>query len=147
MLFGARNYGEGVDIYAVGCIVAELLLRIPLFPGDSDLGQLSKIFEVLGTPNDTNWPDHRLLPDYCEFKETVPIPMPTIFTAAPDDLISLIENLLRLCPNDRCSSKTALQHPYFRFVEIIHFLKLLSLKREKKKRDSVPSISVRGSST
>ncbi|CAL8099126.1 unnamed protein product [Orchesella dallaii] len=113
LLFGARNYGEGVDIFAVGCIVAELLLRVPLFPGDSDLGQLAKIFEVLGTPNPNNWPDHKSLPDYCEFNPTVPIPLRDIFTAAPDDLIAVVDRLLRLNPNDRCTAKSALQMPYF----------------------------------
>lgn len=113
LLFGARNYGEGVDMYAVGCIVGELLLRVPILPGDSDLGQLSKIFEVLGTPNDNNWPDHKSLPDYCEFKQCPPMLFRDIFTAAADDLISLLESLLKLNPNDRCTAKAALQMPYF----------------------------------
>ena len=41
-----RNYGVGVDIWAAGCILAELLLRVPFFPGESDLEQLAKIFQV-----------------------------------------------------------------------------------------------------
>jgi len=113
LLFGARNYGEGVDMWAAGCILAELLLRVPVFPGDSDLGQLSKIFEVLGSPNDSNWADSKSLPDYCEFKSIPGMMLRDIFTAAGDDLISLLENILRLNPNDRCSAKAALQTPYF----------------------------------
>lgn len=49
-------YGVGVDMWAVGCILAELLLRVPFLPGDSDLDQLSKIFETLGTPTAAEWP-------------------------------------------------------------------------------------------
>lgn len=56
LLFGARKYGVGVDLWAVGCILAELLLRKPLLPGETDLDQLSKIFQVMGTPDDQNWP-------------------------------------------------------------------------------------------
>lgn len=56
LLFGSRMYGTGVDIWAVGCILAELLLRVPFLPGISDLDQLSKITQALGTPNETNWP-------------------------------------------------------------------------------------------
>jgi len=56
LLFGARMYGTGVDIWAVGCILAELLLRIPFFPGESDLDQLTKIFQAMGTPTNDNWP-------------------------------------------------------------------------------------------
>ena len=88
LLFGARIYGTGVDMWAVGCILAELLLRVgdfcktvvvfsclilyvsqsmisllclcsskvPFLPGSSDLDQLSKIFETLGTPSEDSWP-------------------------------------------------------------------------------------------
>ena len=49
-------YGTGVDVWAVGCIMAELLLRVPFLPGESDLDQLTRIFSTLGTPNEENWP-------------------------------------------------------------------------------------------
>lgn len=49
-------YGTGVDIWAVGCILAELLLRVPFFPGESDLDQLTRIFNTMGTPNEDAWP-------------------------------------------------------------------------------------------
>lgn len=113
LLFGARMYGDAVDMFAVGCIIAELLLRVPLFPGDSDLGQLTKIFDVLGTPTEGNWVGHKMLPDYCEFKPCPPRSLRDIFTAAPDDMISLLESLLRLNPNERASATLALKHPFF----------------------------------
>ncbi len=47
LCFGAREYGHAVDIWGVGCIFAELLLRRPLFPGNSDIEQLTKIFQVI----------------------------------------------------------------------------------------------------
>ena len=50
LLFGARDYGVGVDMWAVGCILAELLLRTPYLPGESDMDQLNTIFRALGTP-------------------------------------------------------------------------------------------------
>ncbi|CAF1130805.1 unnamed protein product [Adineta ricciae] len=56
LLLGAKKYGTGVDLWAAGLIMAELILRTPLLPGESDLDQLSKIFEVFGTPTDSNWP-------------------------------------------------------------------------------------------
>jgi cyclin-dependent kinase 7 len=54
-------YGTGIDMWAVGCILAELLLRVPFLPGDSDLDQLTRIFQVLGTPTDETWPVSTLL--------------------------------------------------------------------------------------
>lgn len=43
-------------MWAVGCILAELLLRVPFLPGESDLDQLSRIFQVFGTPTEEAWP-------------------------------------------------------------------------------------------
>lgn len=54
LLYGARLYTGAVDIWAIGCIFAELMLRTPFLPGDSDLNQLTTIFRALGTP--TDWP-------------------------------------------------------------------------------------------
>ncbi|KAJ6636282.1 Cyclin-dependent kinase 7 [Pseudolycoriella hygida] len=113
LLFGARQYSVGVDIWAVGCILAELLLRVPFLPGDSDLDQLTKIFQALGTPTDENWPDVNLLPDYMQFKAFPGTPFHYIFTAAPNDLLQLIEKLLALCPSNRCTCTEALNMPYF----------------------------------
>lgn len=56
LLFGARHYSVGVDMWAVGCILAELLLRVPFLPGESDLDQLTRIFQTLGTPTEETWP-------------------------------------------------------------------------------------------
>ncbi|XP_068280374.1 cyclin-dependent kinase 7-like [Nyctibius grandis] len=55
LLFGVRMYGVSVDMWAVGCILAGLLLRVPFLPGDSDLDQLTRIFETLGTPTEEQW--------------------------------------------------------------------------------------------
>lgn len=43
-------------MWAIGCILAELLLRVPFLPGESDLDQLSRIFQVFGTPSEETWP-------------------------------------------------------------------------------------------
>ncbi len=82
LLFGANNYGTGVDMWAVGCIFGELYQRAPLFPGDSELGQLSKIFEVLGTPRAEDWLEAKQLPSHIEFAPQPAIPLSEIFSAA-----------------------------------------------------------------
>lgn len=51
LLFGANSYGAKVDIWSVGCIMAELFYGSPIFAGQSDIDQLIKIFQVLGTPS------------------------------------------------------------------------------------------------
>ena len=73
LLFGAKLYGASVDIWAIGCIFAELLMRRPLFRGNSDIDQLGKIFSVLGTPTEAQWPGMKALPDYVEYAEMKPM--------------------------------------------------------------------------
>nr|XP_022324875.1 cyclin-dependent kinase 7-like isoform X2 [Crassostrea virginica] len=113
LLFGARQYGTGVDIWAVGCILAELLLRVPFLPGDSDLDQLSRIFQVLGTPTEKDWPNIKALPDFIEFKSFPGTPLKEIFIAASDDLLQVLAEMLKMDPLQRCTSSQALKMEYF----------------------------------
>ncbi|XP_054571173.1 cyclin-dependent kinase 7 isoform X2 [Eptesicus fuscus] len=113
LLFGARMYGVGVDMWAVGCILAELLLRVPFLPGDSDLDQLTRIFETLGTPTEEQWPDMCSLPDFVTFKSFPGIPLQHIFIAAGDDLLALIQGLFLFNPCTRITATQALKTKYF----------------------------------
>ncbi|XP_037267474.1 cyclin-dependent kinase 20 [Falco rusticolus] len=56
LLYGARHYDEGVDLWAVGCVFGELLNLSPLFPGESDIEQLCCVLRALGTPSPRAWP-------------------------------------------------------------------------------------------
>lgn len=56
LLFGSRYYSSAVDIWSVGTILAELMLRIPYLPGETDMDQLKTIFRALGTPTEEDWP-------------------------------------------------------------------------------------------
>lgn len=56
LLFGCRYYSTAVDIWSVGCIFAELMLRTPYLPGESDMDQLKTTFRALGTPTEEDWP-------------------------------------------------------------------------------------------
>ncbi|KAI6223466.1 Cell division protein kinase 7 [Aphelenchoides besseyi] len=113
LLYGARAYGTGVDIWSVGCIIAELLLRVPFFAGESDLDQLCKIYSVLGIPTDEEWPERKELHDYVIINESGRIELSTIFTAASPALIQLMGHCLKVNPNHRCTCTVALQSDYF----------------------------------
>jgi serine/threonine protein kinase len=51
------SYATPVDLWSCGCIFAELFTRKPLFPGQYEVDQLAKIFAVLGTPPENEWPE------------------------------------------------------------------------------------------
>ncbi len=50
-------YATPVDMWSCGCIFAELFLRKALFPGQYEMDQLQKIFDVVGTPAEADWPE------------------------------------------------------------------------------------------
>ena len=62
------TYATPVDLWSCGCILAELFLRKPLFPGQYEVDQLGKIFLALGTPTEDTWPGIGSLPDFIQFK-------------------------------------------------------------------------------
>ena len=69
ILMGSRLYGPAVDIWSIGCIFVEMATKRALFPGDSEIDQLFRIFRTLGTPNESVWPGVSRFPD---FKSTFP---------------------------------------------------------------------------
>lgn len=58
------DYCTPIDIWAIGCIFAEMVTKRPLFAGDSELDQLYRIFRILGTPSEDNWVGVTKLRDY-----------------------------------------------------------------------------------
>ncbi|KAK7115796.1 cyclin-dependent kinase 7-like [Littorina saxatilis] len=113
LLFGAKQYSTGVDIWATGCIMAELLIRLPFLPGETDLDQLGRIFQVLGTPTEDDWPHVKALPDYIQFRSYPKQPLKEIFTAAGDDLLEVLDQMMALNPLKRCTATESLKMPYF----------------------------------
>ena len=69
MLLGTKSYELSVDIWSAGAIFAEMFKRRPIFLGDSEIDQIFKIFQILGTPDENVWPGVNSLKD---FKQTFP---------------------------------------------------------------------------
>ncbi|KAJ1928350.1 TFIIH complex serine/threonine-protein kinase subunit kin28 [Tieghemiomyces parasiticus] len=113
LLFGSKKYGYAVDMWSVGCIFAELMLRTPYLPGESDMDQLNTIFRALGTPAEEDWPEHTKLPDYLKFNQYPKTSLQTLFTATTPDSLDLMEKMLIYNPVKRISALEALNHPYF----------------------------------
>jgi cyclin-dependent kinase len=76
VLLGSKLYSTTVDIWSIGCIFGEMVLKSALFQGDSEIDQLFKIFRIMGTPNEDNWSGSTSLPD---FKESFPVWAPKPF--------------------------------------------------------------------
>lgn len=114
ILLGSQVYSTQVDVWSVGCIFAEMASGRPLFTGDSEIDQLFKIFQVLGTPTDSVWEGVTRLPDYfSEFPRWHAQPAsryaPNLSPAGQD----LLARMLAYDPSHRITAEEALAHPYF----------------------------------
>ncbi|XP_048499398.1 cyclin-dependent kinase G-2 isoform X1 [Beta vulgaris subsp. vulgaris] len=128
LLLGAKEYSTALDMWSVGCIMAELLTNKPLFDGKTEVEQLSKIFRLLGTPNDKIWPGYSQLP----LAKKVNFPHQPYnllhnkfprasFTGSPtlSDLgLDLLSRLLHYDPEKRITVEEALNHRWFQEVPL-----------------------------
>ncbi|CAL5378452.1 unnamed protein product [Camellia sinensis] len=114
LIFGATEYTTAIDVWSAGCVLAELLLGQPLFPGESGVDQLVEIIKVLGTP--TREEIKCMNPNYTEFKfpQIKAHPWHKIFhKRMPPEAVDLVSRLLQYSPNLRCSALDALTHSFF----------------------------------
>ncbi|XP_022115613.2 cyclin-dependent kinase 20 [Pieris rapae] len=116
LLYGARYYTENVDVWAVGCIIAEMITKKPLFAGESDIEQLAIVVQHLGTPTEESWPDHSNLPDYHKitFPESPPMSWTQILPGVEPDAVNFIKSFLLYDEKKRISAKEALKHSWLR---------------------------------
>ena len=114
LIFGNASYTTAVDIWACGCVIAELFLGQPLFPGESSLDQMVEIIKVLGTPTPEEvdslnkaYVDHK-------FPSIRALPWSRIFRShTPSDAVDLVSQMLQYNPHNRISMLDALSHPFF----------------------------------
>uniref|UniRef100_A0A8C1ZH46 [tau protein] kinase n=1 Tax=Cyprinus carpio TaxID=7962 RepID=A0A8C1ZH46_CYPCA len=114
LIFGATDYTSNIDIWSAGCVLAELLLGQPIFPGDSGVDQLVEIIKILGTP--TREQIREMNPNYTEFKfpQIKAHPWTKVFKPrTPPEAIALCSRLLEYTPVTRLSPLQACAHAFF----------------------------------
>lgn len=113
LIFGNSYYSTKIDVWAIGCIIGELILGRPLFIGESSIDQLVEIIKILGTP--TRDDINSMNPNYLEhkFPKIKPITLLKLFKHCPRDLVELLAKLLNYDPNKRIDCMNALLNSYF----------------------------------
>ncbi|XP_073445259.1 serine/threonine-protein kinase ICK isoform X2 [Dendrobates tinctorius] len=115
VLLRSTSYSSPIDIWAVGCIMAEIYTLRPLFPGSSEIDTIFRICQVLGTPKKNDWPEGYQLASAMNFRwpYCVPNNLKTLIPNASSDGIQIMRDMLQWDPKKRPTASKALRHPYF----------------------------------
>lgn len=127
LILGRSHYGPAVDVWSVGCIFAEIILRRVLFSGSSEAEVLRSIFRTLGTPSQSEWDEWQHLPNVRTLRahemnykvrplrDALEMSNRAFVNASivSDDGIDLLQRMLTYNPKNRVSATEALQHPWF----------------------------------
>ncbi|EGW05075.1 Serine/threonine-protein kinase MAK [Cricetulus griseus] len=121
VLLRSSVYSSPIDVWAVGSIMAELYTFRPLFPGTSEVDEIFKICQVLGTPKKSDWPEGYQLASSMNFRfpQCVPINLKTLIPNASSEAIQLMMNMLNWDPKKRPTASQALKHPYFQVGQVL----------------------------
>jgi mitogen-activated protein kinase 7 len=117
IMLSFQSYTKAIDIWSVGCILAELLGGKPMFKGKDYVDQLNQILRYLGTPSEETL--QRIgSPRAQEYVRSLPrmprVPFHSLFPTANPEALDLLDKMLAFDPADRINVEQALEHPYLR---------------------------------
>lgn len=113
ILFGDTNYTYKADIWALGCVLAEIYLKSPIFKSENEFYLLDSITNTIGLINEGSFPGVSNLPNFFELDEPETVNFDKLFSECDEDYKNLISLCLNLNPEKRKSCKELLNHKYF----------------------------------
>ena len=117
LLFGASHYSGAVDVWSVGMVFAELIVRVPYLAGDSEVHQIRLICDAVGTPTEANWPGVTQLSGYAVPESIQPVKgkmdFMRLFATVGQEGVDLLMAMMVLDPRDRITAKGILEHSWW----------------------------------
>jgi CTD kinase subunit alpha len=117
LLLGETQYGPAVDIWSAACVFVEMFTKKAVFPGEgSELNQLEKLYNLLGTPTRSEWPNiiempwFELMQPSERRKRVFETTFKDVFSPAAMDLV---QQMFRYDPAKRPTAEEVLGHAYF----------------------------------
>nr|CDS31779.2 mitogen activated protein kinase [Hymenolepis microstoma] len=117
IMLNSKGYTKSIDLWSVGCILAEMFDRVPIFPGKHYVDQLTLILQALGYPAmcDREWIVNNKAAIFVNrFENCVKQPWNRRYPNASPQALDLLDRLLAFNPASRITVEEALQHPYLR---------------------------------
>lgn len=143
LLLGSTNHTTAIDMWAVGCILGELLAHKPLMPGTSEIGQIDLIVDLLGTPSESIWPGFKDLPA-CQNFTLRSQPYNNLKTKFPwlsQVGLRLLNFLFMYDPKKRATARECLQSSYFKEAPLPMDPKLMPSFPQHRNMKATPSAS------
>lgn len=115
LLFASRGYSFSADVWSAGAVVAELFALKPLFPGNNDIDQMFRVFQVMGSPTVERWPGVDQLPDYdkVSFPDLVPVDLCALLPSCRPQDVRFLQTMLVLDPVQRSTAARIAACDYF----------------------------------
>ncbi|KAI1391184.1 serine/threonine-protein kinase [Hypoxylon trugodes] len=117
LLYGAKHYSGAVDVWSVGLVFAELIIRMPYIAGNTEMHQISLICNAVGTPTEENWPGVTKLPGYTTEGEVHPVRgkdhYMSLFGTVGAEGVDLLRKTLILDPKKRITALEMLKHEWW----------------------------------
>ncbi|CAN8095639.1 unnamed protein product [Discula destructiva] len=117
LLYGAKHYSGAVDVWSVGTVMAEVILRVPFLPGNTEIDQLALIYKQIGTPTEDVWPGVTKLEGYVQPDIVNPVQPRDAFLGPFGTVggpgVDLLCRTLTLDPSKRITAREMLEHPWW----------------------------------
>lgn len=146
LLLGSTNYSFPVDMWAIGCIMGELITGEPLFPGESEIDQLYIIQKIIGRLTSQQMELFLRNPRFAGLRFPDLMKPETIekkfIGKITRSALSFMEGVLQMNPDDRLTSSEALSHPYFNSVrdEDDYYSNKKERRMQEETKESIPPI-------
>ena len=109
LLFASRHYSLAVDVWSAAAVLAELLSLNPLFPGNNDIDQIYRVFQIMGSPSTVTWPGVEDLPDFkkISFPDLPAVDLKFFIPHGSDADIAFLRTILVMDPAQRATAQEA----------------------------------------
>eukprot|EP00866_Antonospora_locustae_P001360 jgi/Antlo1/1360/519 len=115
LLLGCRSYDYSVDVWSLGCILGEMLVRRPIFRGSNEVTQLETIIHTCGSINEKTFSGIEMLEDYSKYRlPQSPRNISKLFEGCDRHAVDLLEHMLVVDPRRRCTVERLQEHKYIK---------------------------------